>query len=201
MLLGVETAASPSRSLAGSREVVETLGPQGREWRKKSPSSSISSSEALILLLRFPASFPSQSCPPWLAATDVCGGEVTQGCLSCRSSGWGKWGPEGQRREILQRPYPGANREPACSPQSVLNHPAPATLPRPAEHQAWAKDAEILPWPQGCKPRMGMAPCPSLQPHTLLSSPTHCWEARHPSWARELPQICAMGREPCMVNG
>lgn len=134
VLPGVETATSPSRSLAGSREVLETLRPQGREWRKKSSNSLIFISEALILLLRFPASFPSQSCPPWLAATDVCG-EVTQGCLSCRSSGWGKWSQEGQRHEVLQKPCPGANREPAASHQSVLEHPAPAAPPRAAEHQ------------------------------------------------------------------
>lgn len=107
----------------------------GQRVEKKSPSSLIFSSEVLILLLRFPASFPSQSCPPWLAAIDVCGGEVTQGCLSCRSSGWGKWSQEGQKNEILQKLYPGANRDPAGSHQPVLNPPAPATLPQPGEHQ------------------------------------------------------------------
>lgn len=73
--LGVEIIEIPtnlSRCLAGSREVVGALGQWDMEWSQKNPKPSICNPEALILLLRFPAVFPSQGCPPWHTATAVC---------------------------------------------------------------------------------------------------------------------------------
>lgn len=184
--LGWKQQPAPAGAWLGAGKCWRPSDHRVEGGEKKSPSSSIFTSEALILLLRFPASLPSQSCPPWLAATDVCGVGHPQGCLSCRSSGWGNWSQEGQRHEILQKPYPGANREPAGSHQSMLNHPAPAMLPRSAEHQPRAKDAEMLPWHQWCKASMGMAPCPSSQPSTVGKLSTCPGGGRCPSsmpWA------------------